>query len=137
MLVEEAFSPKITFNKDYYILMGQYNQFNQFLASNVGVGVGTVAGMTSVLIAGTLLSGGMSLFAYASGGVVGAIFGKNLFSLYGEFLTEQQDKKVTNAQIIGVAVEGESGKKYLTPTIIEADSAQLGALNCKEIVTIG
>lgn len=102
---------KINLNKQYYIVMGIFNQIG--IATWIAGGVVAGAGVALAIV-----TGGASIpltVAIIGGGAIGG--GAGYF--------------------IGTTVKGESGQNFLSPTIIEANSADYESLKCASIKTIG
>ena len=102
---------KINLNSQYYIVMGMFSKVGvtTWIAGGVAAGVG---------VALAIVTGGASIpvtVAIIGGGTIGG----------------------TAGYFIGTTVKGESGNDYLSPTIIEANSADFNALKCASIKTIG
>ncbi|VVB82098.1 Uncharacterised protein [uncultured archaeon] len=96
--------------KQYYIVMGIFSKVGVagWIAAGA-VGVATGAGV----IASVVFSGGLTIPV-----IIGAVAGG------------------TGGYFLGTAVNGISGNPYLSPTIIEANSAAFNSLNCSSIKTL-
>jgi hypothetical protein len=108
----------ITIGKQYYVVMGIFSDVALWRKA-LGTGVGGAAIVLGSIIL-TAASAGATLptvplaIAVAAGAAAGTAGG----------------------YMIGVAEQKESGKNYLIPTIIEANSEDFSKLNCSEIPTI-
>ena len=100
---------KITFGKQYYLVMGTVADVSVLKWALLGVGVGAGLAFT-VMTAGVAAPVIVILLGVSSGG--------------------------TGGYFAGTMVQGTSGSSYLTPTIIEANSQDFASLNCKDIKTI-
>jgi len=100
---------KITFGKQYYLVMGTVADVSVLKWALLGVGVGAGLAFT-VMTAGVAAPVIVILLGISAGG--------------------------TGGYFAGTMVEGASGSSYLTPTIIEANSQDFASLNCKDIKTI-
>jgi len=101
---------KINLGKQYYIVMGTVSDVS--VLKWVGVGVLAGAGVAVIVLTGG--AGTPAVIALALGAGVGG----------------------TGGYFAGTVINGMSGSSYLTPTIIEANSKDFEALNCKDIKTL-
>ncbi len=103
---------KINFGKQYYVIMGIVSDVSAL--KWVGAGI-ILVGTTAAIV---LTAGSVAPILIA----IGTAGGAGLGGIGGYFA--------------GTMLMGESGNSYLTPTIIEANSADFDKLNCKEIRTL-
>ena len=99
---------KINIDKQYYVVMGVISKVSVLQWVAAGAGLATLA----VLTAGAAIP--VVIIVGAAGGVAGGLGG----------------------HFVGTMIEGENDKNYLTPTIIEANSADINSLKCESIQTL-
>jgi hypothetical protein len=120
---KNMYLPKIDLSKKYYVMMGEFNQVS--IPLSVGAGVLAGAALTTVAI---IFTGGAAvplvIASYIPGVIAGGIVGG---------LSGAKEKGVLT--MLGTIKEGDSGQKYVPPTIIEANSEHINSLKCKSITT--
>lgn len=103
----------IDIEKQHFIMMGEFSRVG--LLNDIWTGV--KKGALLVLVLPIPFIGGL----WAESIIISTISGAN---------------NVKNSYLIGTIVTGESGQKYLSPTIIEANSEDYSNLNCADIKTL-
>lgn len=106
---------KIDLSEYQFIVMGQFSKLDPIEWSKAGAG--GLAGAVILLSIGAIVSGGTAIPAYII--MLGAGVGGG------------------TGYIAGTIFQGGSGKNYLSPTIVEAESEAWDSLQCKKISTIG
>jgi hypothetical protein len=94
--------------KQHYVMMGIYSKVGVSQWAGIGLAAGAIiaAPFTSGTSLGYFLVGGSALGGAAAGG------------------------------FLGKTIKGESGDEYLTPFILEANSREFEAFNCKDVMTV-
>jgi hypothetical protein len=106
---------KININKQHYIVMGELSKLDPTQWGVVGAG--GFAGVVVLLSIGAIVTGGAAIPAYI------VVLGAGAGGATGYFA--------------GTIFQGESGKNYFSPTIVEANSEDFESLRCKDINTLG
>jgi len=101
---------KINLNNQHFIVMGIFSDVGVWKWAGIAAGAGALIGVAFVT-GGASIPFSVAIVSGAVGGGAGGYF-------------------------IGTVVKGESGHDYLSPTIIEANSADYNKLKCKEIKTM-
>jgi|WetSurMetagenome_2_1015567.scaffolds.fasta_scaffold151898_3 hypothetical protein len=99
--------------KYYYIMMGIFSEKGIEKWIGAGAGAGTVLTIMTIVV--TVGTGGLAAIPIGIGAAAGGGVG----------------------WLLGTTSIGDSGKRYLSPTIIRADSESLESLQCKSISTLG
>jgi len=103
----------IDLNKQQYIMMGITSKISKW--TWVGIGAGTIVGTTAVI----------ALLPIGGGSVIPAVGMLVKASIGGSVLGTP----------VGFILEGISGNDYLSPSIIEVNSDEYKALECKSVST--
>jgi len=107
------FGKPIQIDKQYYVMMGILSKVGLEKWGGVGAAGGAATTIGAILL--TVGTGGLALIPIGIGTVVGGGIG----------------------YFVGTIFAGSSGNNYLSPTIIESNSADFASLNCSSIKTIG
>jgi hypothetical protein len=105
---------KISIGKQYYVVMGTITDISKLETAGLGV-AGFVTGTLLVSVS-SVITGGAAIPFWVL--VLGAGVGGG------------------TGYLAATISQGESGQKFLTPTLIEANSEDYAKLNCSSIVTL-
>ncbi|MFH1325421.1 MAG: hypothetical protein ABIH49_01465 [archaeon] len=106
----------ISLGKQYFTIMGITNSVGGYKWVGAGAAVGGIAGTVVLLIPGVNVGAIGATLVFAVSSAVGGYVG---------------------SEIGGILVSGDGiENKFMSPTIVEANSDKFKALNCKEVLTL-